>query len=549
MALSREKILEIARSLPPAPRVFADLDGLLRDPNAALDRIAALIKRDAALVAHILRVSNSVAFGGEQKTGSVEDAVARVGFQEIFRIVGEVASARLAERALKYYGVEAEALREHMLRTGFVCESLATQCGFDARSAYTAGLMRPLGLLVTDRLADAYPEIEAYHPARDSDYMAWEGRIFGTASCEVAALVLAEWSFPAEIVEGVRNQYLLRSDDLAHRLACLLNLASGVVAEDGHGLLGETKHWGNSLWKLDAVGLTEVSFLVAVTRGREAYGDFRRRVHGENLPAEKTAAGSPSVAAAIAALTAAPKIDVATPPPVTAPSEAPVEAANAAAEGAIGVDSCNFPLRVRVVQANDETPVHTPTPGLTPPADFPTFMRNYQDMVYATAARITGNPAQAEDISQEVFLKAYENFEQLHTSPSAGGWLKTVATNLSINHLSRYRNRWKFFSEFRRDDGGEDGAAPEVEFAAPDTFFAGVDAAERRALVERALAQLPEHQRVPLVLYHFEDLPYDEIAKKLRISLAKVKTDILRARTALAKILSRGGTPHENPGL
>ena len=209
--------------------------------------------------------------------------------------------------------------------------------------------------------------------------------------------------------------------------------------------------------------------------------------------------------------------------------------------GAFATDSRNFPSTPRVVQENDvPPPVHTPPSGLIPPADFPTFMRNYQDMVFSTAARITGNDAQAEDISQEVFLKAYENFDHLRTSPTAGGWLKTVATNLSLNHLSRYRNRWKFFSEFKRDDDSGD-AAPAVEFAAPDTFFADLDAGDRRTLVEQALAQLPEHQRVPLVLYHFEDMPYDEIAKKLRVSLAKVKTDILRARAALAKILTRAG--------
>ena len=193
---------------------------------------------------------------------------------------------------------------------------------------------------------------------------------------------------------------------------------------------------------------------------------------------------------------------------------------------------------------NDEPPVHTPPTGLIPPADFTTFMRAYQDMVFSTAARLTRNDAQAEDISQEVFIKAHEHFEQLRTSPTAGGWLKTVATNLSLNHLSRYRNRWKFFSEFKRDDAASDD--PEVEFAAPDSFFSNVDADERRVLVERALDQLPEHQRVPLVLYHFEELPYDEIARKLGISLAKVKTDILRARAALAKILSRSGTAHES---
>ena len=86
--------------------------------------------------------------------------------------------------------------------------------------------------------------------------------------------------------------------------------------------------------------------------------------------------------------------------------------------------------------------------------------------------------------------------------------------------------------ELKRDDAESD--APEVEFAAPDTFFSDVEADERREWVERALEDLPPHQRVPLVLYHFEDMPYDEIAKKTRVSLSKVKTDILRGREALA---------------
>lgn len=223
--------------------------------------------------------------------------------------------------------------------------------------------------------------------------------------------------------------------------------------------------------------------------------------------------------------------------------------AGSAPPGAGSGETCNFSGVPGVVPPNDDSPVHTTQAGVGPPADFTTFMRNYQDMVFSTAARLTGNDAQAEDISQEVFLKAYENYGHLQTSPTAGGWLKTVATNLSLNHLSRYRNRWRFFSEFRRDaDGGDDREAPEVEFAAPDTFFGGIDAEDRRALVDRALAQLPPHQRIPLVLYHFEELPYDEIARKLGISLAKVKTDILRARTALAKILQRGDSAHEKLG-
>jgi RNA polymerase sigma-70 factor (ECF subfamily) len=164
-------------------------------------------------------------------------------------------------------------------------------------------------------------------------------------------------------------------------------------------------------------------------------------------------------------------------------------------------------------------------------------MQSYQDMVYSTAVRLVGNEAQAQDIAQDVFLKAFEHFDRLRSSPTIGGWLKTVTTNLSLNHLSRYRKRWRFFSEFQREDQEEE--QPELDFAVPDTLFDELAADERHLLVEQALSQLPEHQRVVLVLYHFEEMPYEEIARTRHISLAKVKTDILRGRVNLAKFLAK----------
>src|SRR5271163_2958976 len=79
--------------------------------------------------------------------------------------------------------------------------------------------------------------------------------------------------------------------------------------------------------------------------------------------------------------------------------------------------------------------------------EFEMFVRNYQNMVFSVSTRILGNLADAEDITQEVFIRAYERFKDLRNSATVGGWLKTVATNLSINHLNRYRARWRFFSE------------------------------------------------------------------------------------------------------
>jgi len=174
---------------------------------------------------------------------------------------------------------------------------------------------------------------------------------------------------------------------------------------------------------------------------------------------------------------------------------------------------------------------------MTDPIQFETFMRNYQDMVFTTAWRLLGNSSDAEDVAQEVFLKAYERFTELSVSPTAGGWLKTVARNMSLNHLTRYRARWRFFSEFETDDAGEPGRDFAASLPAPDTHSAQMEAGDQREILEAALQQLPPTQRVPVVLYHFENLSYEEIAAQLKCSLGKVKTDIHRGREALRRRL------------
>lgn len=167
---------------------------------------------------------------------------------------------------------------------------------------------------------------------------------------------------------------------------------------------------------------------------------------------------------------------------------------------------------------------------------FEGFVRQYQDLVYSTALRLLAQPAEAEDVAQEVFLRAYQHFDQLRASPSAGAWLRTVATRLALNHLTRYRRRWMFFSEFTETED-DDGASGPPQFADARDAGAASEQADRHEIVHRALLTLPDHQRVPLVLYHLEGCSYEEIARHLGVSLGKVKTDIHRAREALRRKL------------
>jgi RNA polymerase sigma-70 factor, ECF subfamily len=175
---------------------------------------------------------------------------------------------------------------------------------------------------------------------------------------------------------------------------------------------------------------------------------------------------------------------------------------------------------------------------MTDADQFEAFVRRYQDMVFATAVRLLGNPTEAEDVAQTVFLRAFQRFDELGPSPTAAGWLKTVTRNTCLNHLSRYRRRWRFFSELATsDDTSEEFDHQREIVSVQPSITEDLEHAERQQQLERALRQLPDHQRVPLVLFHFEDLSYQAIANALGVSLGKVKTDIHRGREALRQLM------------
>ena len=187
--------------------------------------------------------------------------------------------------------------------------------------------------------------------------------------------------------------------------------------------------------------------------------------------------------------------------------------------------------------------VELSTIGLPSLSDrFEAFVLRHQDLVFGTAVRLLGSRSEAEDVAQSVFLKAFQRFEQLEENLAAAAWLRTVTRNACLNHLQRYRSRWRFFSELRSPQGSADQSVHESNAvdavvdpsASP---LAALETAEAQQRLEVALERLPDHQRVPLVLFHFEQMSYEEIARTLKVGLGKVKTDIHRARLALRVVL------------
>ena len=90
-----------------------------------------------------------------------------------------------------------------------------------------------------------------------------------------------------------------------------------------------------------------------------------------------------------------------------------------------------------------------------------------------------------------------------------------MTTNDCLNHLSRYRSRWRFFSEMGRQDAEGEHVDYEMTLATNTTPADALERADRRRQLAVALLQLPPHQRVPLVLFHFDQMSYQDIAARL----------------------------------
>jgi HD-like signal output (HDOD) protein len=253
-SLTRQTILAQAAKIPPAAQIMARLYVLLLDVNSGLDAIAELLRRDVALTTRIIRIANSAALGGSG-LGTIEEALQRVGFGEVYRLVGAAANASLAERPMRCYGYATDRFRGHNLLSAIVAERLAQRTGQDHRAAYTAGLLRRIGQLLLDIVGrDTLQPAETYPHAGGGKVALWEKNTFGVTHYAVAGILLNGWGFPQEIVEAVEHGHSAGGE--MSSLAQIIDLTDNVVRFAGLGLDGEDTEWGVPEDKLAALNLT-----------------------------------------------------------------------------------------------------------------------------------------------------------------------------------------------------------------------------------------------------------------------------------------------------
>jgi RNA polymerase sigma-70 factor (ECF subfamily) len=161
--------------------------------------------------------------------------------------------------------------------------------------------------------------------------------------------------------------------------------------------------------------------------------------------------------------------------------------------------------------------------------------------VYAICYRFTGSGTDAEDLTQEVFLKLYRNLASFDVERgSFQTWITTLARNLLVDHFRRTRLERASDSLDASFSGDDDGATLGDRLAdphpSPESHAAGM---ELRVRIQQALAQLSPELREAVILRDLEDMDYKEIAQVLRIPEGTVKSRISRGRGELARLLHR----------
>jgi len=155
---------------------------------------------------------------------------------------------------------------------------------------------------------------------------------------------------------------------------------------------------------------------------------------------------------------------------------------------------------------------------------FETLFRKYHGYVYNVALGMLGNGEDASDVTQETFLRIHRGIARFRGDASLTTWLYRVTVNLCISEIRRRsRSRLQYFDDLAPgDEDRESSDLPSPEEAA--------ESQEQRRTVQRILAALPPDYRAIMVLRHFQQLAYEEIAEVLQISLSQVKTRLFRAR-------------------
>jgi HD-like signal output (HDOD) protein len=278
---SPDDFVDGLEQLPSVPVVLARLMNLLESESASLDDVIDLIQIDSAIAARVMQIGSSVYYNTNgYRCDSVPDAVSRVGFEQVHRLVSFAAASHLLLRPLDTYGLTVDDALRRSVSCAIAAEQLAEHTGVNRGIAYTVGLLHGIGHIAIDVWAKHERTSLRFGSAGlPTETTEAEMRTLGFNNAAVGGALLKLWEFPSSFVEPVAFQYEPRLSKDEPLLACILYVAKW-LRDAAH--LSETEELPPlpAPWIMNMLQLAPGSLEVRLYQVRTAYLEAARILAG-----------------------------------------------------------------------------------------------------------------------------------------------------------------------------------------------------------------------------------------------------------------------------
>ena len=224
------------KKLPPAPHLLPELLSLLNQPNVDSGRIVQLITYDPSLTASVLQLCNSAALASATPVASLEEAVVRLGFEQVYRLVAAALGARTLDHEPNASGGGGSQLWKHSVATAVAAQTIARDLGDDPNLVFTAALLHDIGkIILSDGLGETYSKLIAEVETNQYSLLEAEKRVLGAQHSEIGGRLLARWRFPLHLVSAVWFHHHPAAAQPHQRLAAFVYLGNLMAYLIGYG--------------------------------------------------------------------------------------------------------------------------------------------------------------------------------------------------------------------------------------------------------------------------------------------------------------------------